>query len=205
MSMEPGWKQRTRATSQLQRRVGERKPRERFLIVCEGETEMSYFEAIRRELRLSTTEVHVCGKTCGSAPISMVDHAIELKKHEKEMPYDHVWCVSDRDRHATLEKAVDKAARHQVHLALSIPCFEIWILLHFRSGGKPYEGADALIRDLRKCLPGYTKGKVPFDILWERRSIALQHAEHLAASRDQPRQNPSTNVHKLVRALIGCE
>jgi hypothetical protein len=46
-------------------------------------------------------------------------------------PHDQVWCVFDRDEHPNFAKAIDLADRHGINLAISNPCLELWVILHF--------------------------------------------------------------------------
>jgi hypothetical protein len=56
----PKSKRRERSGLSFRRRPPTRTPNVRILIVAEGEkTEVNYFEAIRRETRLSTADVQV--------------------------------------------------------------------------------------------------------------------------------------------------
>ena len=65
----------TRKIASLYRKRKSREPYDVVLIVCEGaKTEPSYFTALKKELRLSSTNIHICGKECGSAPINVVDY-----------------------------------------------------------------------------------------------------------------------------------
>lgn len=43
---------------------------------------------------------------------------------------DEVWAVVDQDQHSTLKDALALARREGVKVALSKPCFEVWLLLH---------------------------------------------------------------------------
>ena len=121
-----GQKRKSRPLSSLSRKPGRRQPRERVLIVCEGEkTEPLYFRALRRHLRLSSVEVTIEGKECYSAPIHVVNHAIKRGRGRDD--FDKVWCVMDIENPAhntSLHEAIDKAERTKyVRLALSNPAF----------------------------------------------------------------------------------
>jgi hypothetical protein len=37
----------------------------------------------------------------------------------------------DRDDHPNFARAIDLANRHQINLAISNPCIELWFILHF--------------------------------------------------------------------------
>ena len=76
--MKPGWKKRGRSEEALARKPGKVPPRLLHLIVCEDAVATPrYFKALRSKLKLSTAEVEVCGEECGSAPINVVDYAIQ--------------------------------------------------------------------------------------------------------------------------------
>jgi hypothetical protein len=45
---------------------------------------------------------------------------------------DEVWCVFDVDEHPKLAEARDQANANGIQLAVSNPCFELWLLLHFQ-------------------------------------------------------------------------
>ena len=96
----------------------------------------------------------------------------------------------------------------------SVPCFELWLLLHFKKSTKSYvrEGskspADCLIADLKKHHPNYEKSNSNyFDELKENLDTAIKNAEHSIDEglKTEPRKhhiNPSTLVHELVKVLL---
>ena len=88
-----------------------RQPREPYdvvLIVCEGEkTEPYYLESFRNNLRLSNTNIRICGRECGSAPISVVNYALK-EFHANKGGYNKVFCVFDKDKHASYDEAIVK-------------------------------------------------------------------------------------------------
>lgn len=205
-------KDRSRSKAGLARKAGNRSG-QRVLIVCEGsKTEPRYFEGLRFDLKLSglTVAVDIAGAECGSAPISVVDHAIALrKKSQRDVPYDAVWCVFDREanpEHQSFRAAVDKANAHGLKLAVSVPCFEFWYLLHARYSTAPFDCADDLKAEVARCFPGYEGIKEIHTHLRGQRDTALAHAErvrrHHADVSDDPHANPLTDVDRLVRFLI---
>ena len=46
--------------------------------------------------------------------------------------FDEIWCVMDTDEHPDLEEALQTAEQSGIRVALSTPCFELWLLLHYR-------------------------------------------------------------------------
>ncbi len=150
-----------------------RQPAKRCLIVCEGEkTEPNYFKGLKNHLRLSTLEIKIVKNDKGTDPLSVVNKAHdEAFSSVRDDRYDAVFCVFDRDSHATFEKALAKIKGlrerknpEPFHAIYSVPCFEYWILLHFDCPMRPYlpEGSYspcALVeKNVHRFLPDYEKG-----------------------------------------------
>jgi RloB-like protein len=199
---------RARAEKSFVPKAGLRSPRALFLIICEdSKSSPAYFEDARRRLRLSTAEVQVYGKECGSAPISVVRFGEECRKKRMKEGWtpDRVFCVVDVDHHTTLDAAHDFAAAHRLDFVVSRPCFERWYLLHFEQGDRPHDSYDQLLKQLKKYLPRYDKGTFrDFDLLWEgdRVDVAMVNARRLRKSREQdPEQMAYTDVDLLIEAL----
>lgn len=195
----------------------------RVLIVTEGsKTEPQYFRKLIAELDLKTV-VQIEGDG-GSAPISIVEDAERYL--ERNPRFEQVYCVFDKDRHDSYAPALDKlkglAGRKNfksktIRAITSVPCFEVWYLLHVSDSDKPYQSATtggspakALIADLEKaapCFQGYEKSDCAFfETLAEHRDTAADRAERfLKAAQnkgaDEFHENPSTRVHLLVKAL----
>ena len=193
----------------VKRRASSRPAEPRVLVVCEGQhTEPHYFNALKDHLRLNTLVVK---STVGVDPRTLVDTATKEARGEKHLGerYDFVYCVFDRDSHPQFDEASKVAQDRQFRLARSWPCFEYWLLLHFEFSRAPYtrrhnaSPCDDCIRDLRKHLPGYSKGDpATFDNLQHRLESAIANAKKALADADHTgEKNPSTEVHKLVEHL----
>lgn len=182
-----------------------------------AKTEPDYFRLLVDELGLTAVEI---SSAAGSAPISVVEDA--KKRLSKDKDFEQVYGVFDRDRHDTYEQALDKwrvlKKRYKnkiVRAITSVPCFELWYLLHVSNSRKPYPDtsspADDLIADLTTKSPfkNYQKNNCDsfFAKIREQRQDAVARAEHFLneARKDGDREfheNPSTRVHCLVKALI---
>lgn len=205
---------RGRRSGAFERRSRNESERPRFLIVCEGaKTEPNYFEEARLAYRIGTAEIEICGKECGSAPMSVVEFA-EKRYQERKGCYERVFCVFDRDSHESYDAALARVkarAADGFEAVYSIPCFEFWILLHFRESRKPYvkEGnkspCAALLDDLEAeaDFAGYKKGATGvFNLLAGRLDDARKRANRLLADSENTGEvNPSTVAHRLVDAL----
>lgn len=191
---------------------------ERVLIVCEGEkSEPYYLKALRKSLGLHPANVVIADKKSGLDPKSLVEYALEELK--KDSDFNHVFCVFDRDKHRTYDAAVDKIRSKRLkggttlHPIISIPCFEVWILLHFTYTTAPFQAAAddsncaLAVRELRRegRIPGYEKGIANvFDLTVDNIDTAILRAKqleqfHLTSGVD----NPSTKMYQLVEHLRG--
>ena len=200
-----------RGRRSFQRRAGQKAPRSVTLIVCEGETEQEYFEAARIRFELSTAEVVVAENNVGPAPISVVQCA--EKKCRERGGYDKVYCVMDRDGHESFDraraaiKALAGRARKPLPIeeAVSIPCFEVWVLLHFGRADPPFTCCDDVIKLIRnKHMNDYEKADTAVvRQLMHRMDDAVENAEWLEARAVNNNHNPFTSVHKVVQHLSG--
>ena len=142
----------------------ERKARSRILILCEGETEKNYFQAIKeaeeyQQILTALTVKVLVGKH--PAAERLVEEAIQLteKAVNENNEYDQVWVVFDHDNQAHRKKAYDKALAKNYSVAFSAIAFEIWYLLHFIKTAKEFENGEILLKELKKHYPSYEKAK----------------------------------------------
>ena len=206
----------------LHRKAAKRQPFERLLIVCEGEkTEPLYLDEIRRAFRLATAHVQVWPSADGTEPLQVVDYAERLfldgdrAKAIDRRGFDRVIAVFDRDDHATYHQALDKARAlnlaHQndegeavpFQAIASVPCFELWLLLHFEEVMASVHRNEVYDR-LRAHLPGYDKGQGGhFSATRDRLDAATARAAARAAQTTaHDGREPFTNMHTLVNLLM---
>ena len=163
--------------------------------------------------RLSTANVVVVGS--GSDPRTVVRVARELRSREARQgeKYDRVYCVFDRDEHATFDAACDEARSSEICVIRSWPCFEFWLRLHFGFSRQPYvrsrgrRAGQLCLDELRKLMPGYAKAtRDIFHLLEDRLESAIGHAARTVTDAEATGElNPSTEVHKLVCYLISLK
>ncbi|HEV7590954.1 MAG TPA: RloB family protein, partial [Longimicrobium sp.] len=178
--------------------------------VCEGAvTEPKYIDGFRIAHGANTVRVHV--KAPGGDPKATVETAIKLtdeaadrarRERDDNLRYDEVWCVFDVDEHPRLDEARRTADASGVLLAISNPCFELWLLLHFadQTAALSRKRASEL---LTKHLPGYAK-HVRFEEMAAGYSDAARRAasldsRHLQA--DTQGGNPSSGVYCLTERI----
>lgn len=205
-----------RQEARLSRKAGSKRPYDRMLIVCEGaKTEVNYFSAIRREKRLPNADIAIVPSDYGTAPLQIVQYAIDKFKEDKR--FDRVYAVFDRDDHDSYHNALAKAgatdkkltndAGAKVRFAAipSVPNFELWILLHFRDVLAPIH-RDAVYAELKKqaVYPTYTKNSpTVFSDTKARLPEATARAEKLRENFDAHDGNdPYTDADRLTGELL---
>jgi hypothetical protein len=203
---------RWRGPASYARRNPVREAYDYILIVCEGEkTEPFYFQGLKEAHRLSNANI-VIMRADGTDQMSIVDTAEDRLSEG----YNRVFCVFDRDGHANYDAALTRVARSepgksgQITAITSWPCFEFWLLLHFRYSSAAFVAAgrrsacEQVLRELRKEFPNYNKGhKSVFADLQGNLDDALKHARRLAAENKRTRsRNPATAMHELAGYLI---
>lgn len=205
---------RAKSARDLRRRIGNRKRYDRVLIVCEGEmTECNYFDEIRQKLRISTAHVHVLPSERGTDPKNVVKSAEEVF-NRKGKSFERVYAVFDRDDHPEYANAIfmarskneklknDEKQRVTFEAIVSVPCFELWLLLHFSEVNSSIH-RDRLFQLLKTYIPDYTKGMLNlFDLTASSLELAKQRAAALKQKFQQISDgDPYTDVHELVEFL----
>lgn len=125
----------------LKRKVATRRPRKTLVVFCEGErTEPEYLDALKRQPSVrdvAAVDLRVETGQSGSVPRTLVAMATEAHTRavEEEAEIDEFWCVFDVEwprNHPGLEEAIQRARTNGINLAVSNPCFELWLVLHFQ-------------------------------------------------------------------------
>ena len=211
-----------RQAAKLARKLGRKAPGRRVLVVCEGEkTETQYLEEIRKVQRLPPRNVFVTHEGV-THPRGIVDQAKNLfdvgGNDFGPKAFEIVAAVFDRDDHDTYHDALDQMARVDAmrlkndegrrvrFLSIpSVPCFELWLLLHFQDQPSPLHRDDALAR-LKVGLPEYRKSMYgTFQATRGRLPDALTRAYALGKSFDARGDGPYTAMHLLVHLLLDQE
>lgn len=113
---------------------GKRRP-ELLLFVEGAQTEEMYFvDWARRERQ----RVHIRVADFHGSPFQLVQRAADHKRSEtrreaggKGRAPDQIWCVFDVDEHPRIPDALAMAAANDISVAVTNPCFELWLILHF--------------------------------------------------------------------------
>jgi hypothetical protein len=195
----------SRSSSSFRRSGPRYKPQPTVLVVCEdSKSSLNYLNEAKGALRvIADIEIVHSGKT---NPLGVVQYAVE-----QSSKYNIVYCVVDRDTHADFDRAVELAKKHgKIEMIISYPCFEYWLLLHFKYSRKAYASTgkkspgEQMERALKECegMKDYDKGgnvNLYDRLKGEPLKNACKNAERsLIAAVDENEFNPSTTLHILL-------
>jgi len=108
-----------------------------IVVATEGEnTEPKYFEALKAAYLNPRIHLEIIPSKGGkSSPKHILQNLIEFKNEYRIREDDELWIVIDRDFKSwtikELSECLQLCKQKKIKVALSNPCFEIWLLLHF--------------------------------------------------------------------------
>jgi hypothetical protein len=210
----------------LVREGGFKEAEKLFILAYEGEkTEPYYFNGLRgSDIFNDSGIIEIISlereKRSGTDPISVKSLLKTAKSSFRFKSSDEFWLVIDRDHWETIHKhsfddiVSDCENEGNFFMALSNPCFELWILLHFVDPStwddeqitliyenKKTDGKNYLSQDISKVL-GSGYGKVPpVSEMLPFTKLAIERAKTI----DKPGKYPKevgTHVYRLVEKLI---
>ena len=197
----------------LRRRVAVRSPRRTFLVFCEGtRTEPDYLGALKREpavLEVASVDIRIEMGASGAVPLTLVNTAAKarVRNPREDGEVDEVWCLFDVEwpkNHPNLDEAVRLAERKDINLAISNPCFELWLALHFGDHTAWLENEAA--GRLRRGHDGSTGKGLDGRAYMARRADAARRArsltvKHKGDGRAFPFDNPSSGMYRFLEAV----
>lgn len=180
---------------------------------CEGlRSEPEYLEALRRERAVrdvAAVDLRIERQSGGSVPLTLLRMAVEARERadREQGEIDEIWCVFDVEwptNHPGLKEALELARRHGIEVAVSNPCFELWLVLHFQDH-RSWLDNDAARRLRRSCDGQVDKGVVGASYMAMRdlatvRAVALDWM-HAQNGTSFPHDNPSSGMHRLIAAV----
>lgn len=197
----------------LRRDIATYDPRRTFKVFCEGQrTEPDYLRALKDEPHVcdvASVNIDVAEDPQGAVPYTLVSAAAEFKSQSSEETgeIDEVWCLFDVEcpiNHPRLDEAVSLAEESGVRLAISNPCFELWLALHFEDHTDCLTTAAAV--ELRSGHDGSSDKGVDGSIYMPKRNSATRRAQHLSNMHEEngtrlPNDNPSSGMFLFLDAI----
>lgn len=141
-----------------------------------------------------------------------------MKRADREMEtdrtLDEIWCVIDHDERGREIARFNqwlrrtRRTRTRIKAAVSVPCFEYWLLLHFTFTTRAYRGAGGrsacqqVIRELKRYVMDYDKTAKTAAATYDRCRDGLDTAMERASRASVTAGGASsTDVGKLIERL----
>ena len=205
----------TQGKMSLRREIATRTPKRTFMVFCEGEkTEPDYLTALKNEpdvYDVASVSIQVAEDPRGAVPYTLVSAAAEFNSRSSEEAgeVDEVWCLFDVEcpgSHPNLQEAVDLANQNGIRLAISNPCFELWLALHFEDHRDCLTTDEAV--ELRSSHDGSSDKSVDGPAYMPRRNKAYPRAKFLEGMHRRednafPNDNPSSGMFRFLEAVQG--
>lgn len=190
-----------RERREFDRRSGVKDP-SLIVIACEGEkTEQDYFNQISElcdelgsRLQLKVLPPRKEGH---SAPRHVLDQMDKYKKEFGIKVDDELCLVIDRDKQSWTEATISEVAQcchaKKYILALSNPCFELWLLIHHcdvailgdaEKGNILRNRGGYMKNKLREVVGQYNPSSIDINDFWRLTEIAIDRARRLDVNPD---------------------
>lgn len=181
-----------------------------ILVVCEGaKTEPQYINGFR--LACKNPRVTIKFASEQGVPRTLVEIAKQHKiaaeeearrERDDNLAYDSVWCVFDIDDHPNVPNARKMADDNGIKVAVSNPCFELWLVLHFRDN-PGMQHRDRLKDILAEYVLGYDKqvDYATYSGGYQNAAKRASQMDSAAESADDAGRNPTTGVYRLTELI----
>ena len=184
---------------------GSRLPKKVIRVLTEGMvTERDYIKILRSQYR----EVVVDIIREGSPPRALVDKArrYQTSKDKQNPDFDEIWCIFDVDQHPNIEQAIREARDNDINIAITNPCFELWLVLHYQDQSG-YISSSKIQSEARRL--GILKGKhlsedsanIVRGNYEEAKSRAQRLEKRHIGDNSESWENPSSQMWKFVDRL----
>ena len=197
-----------------------------IVIASEGkDTERIYFKALAKEYTNPRVHVHILERSVDEQNNSSPEHVLKQLNDYKNLydleADDELWLVVDKDHwtEAMLSRVATECSQEvSMHMALSNPCFELWLLLHLEDAASltPEEqmlwmenrrrkkSADPYLKiRLRHEMGSYHESSYDAQMLIEHVETAIERARALDKnSTDRWPQTLGTRVYLLAESVI---
>lgn len=197
-----------------------------IVIASEGkDTERIYFNALAEEYMNPRVHVHILERSDNEINNSSPEHVLKQLNDYKDQyeleSDDELWLVVDRDRwtEAMLSQVATECAQdNYMHMALSNPCIELWLLLHlvnvtllppeelqlWMEKRRRSKNADPYLKvRLRQEMGSYHESDYDAKMLIEHVEIAIERAKLLdKIPADRWPQTLGTRVYLLAESVM---
>lgn len=197
-----------------------------IVIASEGkDTERIYFKALAKEYSNPRVHVHILERSVDEQNNSSPEHVLkQLNDYKSQYELeadDELWLVVDKDRwtEAMLSRVATECSKGiAMHMALSNPCFELWLLLHIEDvalltpeeqkqwmeNRKKSKNADPYLKArLRQKMGSYHESSYDAQTLMAHVGNAIERARTLDKNpNDRWPQTLGTRVYLLAKSVM---
>lgn len=192
----------------LNRQIPHLRDTKLIIIATEGEkTEKQYFESDL--FRSNRVQVKVLETVDGhSAPTHVLKRIRKYKKEYELNDNDQLWLMFDKDNWdehvlAQIYSEAKRSLRSIIHLAVSNPCFELWLLLHHINCTDNLRKCNDVEIKLREILGSYNKSNINIKSFANGIDKAIERAKDLDTGNSSTWPNhPGTHVYKVVKEIL---
>lgn len=187
-----------------------------YVIATEGEkTEPKYFNDLKALYRNPLVHVEVLKRqNSASSPNRVINVLNKFKSLYELKQADELWILIDKDNWGNRNLSITAAQCRQkkYYLAVSNPCFEVWLLLHLRDISKYgshkiralSENTNRdLEREIRRICGSYNKSNLDSSKFLSTVRIAIRRARKLDINPQHRWTNSiGTRVYRLAEKII---
>ncbi|MCK9872160.1 RloB family protein [Nocardiopsis dassonvillei] len=201
------------------KRPGPRKENQKVLVLCEGETEVAYFEGLKGHLKALRPNQPGLGRRPDPVDVERARRTaakliVQEALNRRAEGHSQIWAVFDTEgQNVTplrrqVQETPSSPAEAEVHTAVSHPAFEIWLLLHHLDCGRLHgcHGPEDSEKLLKATVPSWAKGErrrgkagTGFSDFEDGLDHACGRAERTTP--DHYGDYPWTDVHKVVHVI----
>lgn len=192
----------------LKRRVETKPTRTTIRVYSEGQaTEPEYIDALKRLPEFAdAVSIDIEIEQTGVSPMTLVESACAAKRRS-DLDIDYYWCIFDVESpkaHPHLDRAKQMARGNGINLAISNPCFELWLILHHAHQAS-YLTTDEAVRH-RSRLDDTDSKHLDAEFYMTNRKVAMSRAARLRRKHKLdgtrfPDDNPSSNFDQFVMQI----
>ena len=181
----------------LDRRITQLRDSKLIIIAVEGNrTEKQYFSIFRK----TRSQIKILSSDDNrSAPEYVLDRLISYKKEYDLDDNDELWLMIDVDRWGDrkLSEIAMHANQRGFDMAVSNPCFEVWLYLHFSFISGNISNCGRVKQILKNKIGGYKSGNIP-----AKNSNPLSRMQWIAQNRWTASRTAKDGQTKPVRTYI---
>ncbi len=189
----------------MKRPIKPRKEKSKIIIATEDkESSPNYFKEVIKYFNICQRDVKIIlaspkGESGKSNPTNVYKRA-----KSEYLKDDIVYIVVDKDNHKDFDKVKnDTLKKANWNFIPSVPCFEYWLLLHYKTTDKPFKSSE-VTTELSKLIKEDKQIKyhknIDMSIFMDKIDTAVRNSKNYKES-----NNPSTKVHEVIEKLQSCK